>query len=173
MGSQDLEVHSQWGTAELFHEVADEWRQLCERGPCNQPFFRPEWIAASIEAFASKHRLLLITVREGGRLRAVLPLLEEKPWAPGVPFTRLRSAADVDHSPRFDLIHGGGDVEAVAHAAWRHLKNLPHWDAIELVNVPRGEQPSVYSLSRSETHFQPASSNMPRAHTSFLMDATT
>jgi CelD/BcsL family acetyltransferase involved in cellulose biosynthesis len=136
--SQGLTAKSERGTVELLDRIGDEWRQLCQEGPCDQPFFRPEWIASSIRAFASKHPVLLITVRDGNRLRAVLPLLEEKTRAYGFPVTKLRSAANPDHSPRFDFIHGQGPgIEEALEAGWNELKNH-HWEVIELVNVPEG-----------------------------------
>jgi CelD/BcsL family acetyltransferase involved in cellulose biosynthesis len=80
---------------------------------------------------------MLITVRDGSRLRAVLPLLEEKVWACGLSATKLRSAAD--HTPRFDFIHGQGpDIEEALQAGWKELRSQHHWDVIELVNVPEG-----------------------------------
>jgi CelD/BcsL family acetyltransferase involved in cellulose biosynthesis len=136
-GSPGLTAQSEQGTVELLERIGDEWRQLCQEGACNQPFFRPEWIASSIRAFASKRPVWLITVRDGGRLRAVLPLLEEKVWACGLPATKLRSAAD--HTPRFDFIHGRGPgLEEALQAGWKELKNQHQWDVIELGNVPEG-----------------------------------
>ena len=136
-GSRLLIARSERGTVELLDQIGDEWRQLCEEGACDQPFFRPEWIAASIRALATKHAVVLITVREAGRLRAVLPLLEQKVWACGIPATKLRSATD--QTPRFDFIHGQGPgIEAALLAGWKELKNQRHWDAVELVNVPDG-----------------------------------
>ena len=130
-------MRSERGTVELLDRMGDEWRQLCEEGACDQPFYRPEWIASSIRAFSSQHTVVLITVRDGSRLRAVLPLLEEKVWACGVPATKLRSAAD--QSPRFDFIHGQGPgIEEALQAGWTELKNQPHWDVVELMNVPEG-----------------------------------
>jgi CelD/BcsL family acetyltransferase involved in cellulose biosynthesis len=136
MPYSDLKVHSEWGTVELVEAIAEEWRQLCSDGPCNEPFFRPEWIAAAVRAFASQQRVLLITVRNGSRLRGVLPLLEKKGRASRVAGTRLRSASLI---PRFEFVHDGDrDLANVIRAAWQHLRNLPGWDAIELVNVPEG-----------------------------------
>jgi hypothetical protein len=136
-GSHSLIARSERGTVELLDRIGDEWRQLCQEGACDQPFFRPEWIASSIRAFASKHSVLLITVRDGSRLRAVLPLLEEKVWAYGFPARKLRSA--VDHTPRFDFIHGQGPgIEEALQAGWKELKNQHQWDLIELTNVPEG-----------------------------------
>jgi CelD/BcsL family acetyltransferase involved in cellulose biosynthesis len=136
-GSQGLTAQSERGTVELVDRIGEEWRQLCEEGACDQPFFRPEWIASSIRAFATNHRVLLITVRDGSRLRAVLPLVEEKTWRYGFPVRKLRSAAD--HTPRFDFIHGRGpDIEEALHLGWKELKDRHRWDVIELVNVPEG-----------------------------------
>ena len=52
-GSQGLRAQSERGTVELLDGVGDEWRDLCQEGACDQPFFRPEWIASSIRAFAA------------------------------------------------------------------------------------------------------------------------
>ena len=137
MTSPDLKVHSEWGAVELVEAIAEEWRQLCSDGPCNEPFFRPEWIAAAIRAFAGQQRVLLITVRNGSRLRGVLPLLETKKGRTSrVTGIRLRSASLI---PRFEFVHDvGPDLADVVRAAWQHLRNLSGWDAIELVNVPEG-----------------------------------
>jgi CelD/BcsL family acetyltransferase involved in cellulose biosynthesis len=134
--SIDLEVRSEWGTVELVEAIAEEWRLLCADGPCNQPFFRPEWIAAAIRSFAGPQRLLLITVRKQSRLRGVLPLLEKKGHVPLGAGLRLCSASLI---PRFEFVHDGGpELAQVVRAAWQHLRNLPGWNAIELLNVPAG-----------------------------------
>ncbi len=136
MTLSDLKVQSEWGTVELVEAIAEEWRQLCADGPCNEPFFRPEWIAAAIRAFGGRQRVLFITVRNGSRLRGVLPLLEKKGLSSRIIGTRLRSASLI---PRFEFVHDGdSDLADVVHAAWQHLRILPGWDAIELVNVPEG-----------------------------------
>jgi CelD/BcsL family acetyltransferase involved in cellulose biosynthesis len=140
VSASGLRAHSEWGTADLIDQIAEEWRQLCQEGPCNMPFYRPEWIAAAVRAFAAKQRILLLTVRDGSRLRAVLPLVEQKGRA-GV---RLQSANII---PRFEFVHGDmpgagpgdrPDLAEVLRAAWQHLRSLPGWDVIELINVPQG-----------------------------------
>ena len=137
--SHDLTAECQWGGLDLISEISAEWRNLCEEGPCNQPFYRPEWIAAAVQAFAPTRKILLITVRLGNRLRAVLPLWQEKSYLCGIPFTRLRSTTNLDHSCRFDVIHGAGsNLREIARATWSCLKELSGWDAIELTNVPAG-----------------------------------
>jgi CelD/BcsL family acetyltransferase involved in cellulose biosynthesis len=134
-----LSVQSLWGTVEVLDRLADEWRELCQEGACNQPFLRPEWISASIRAFGHDRRVLVVTVRESGRLRGVLPLWQEETKLLGRRVTKLSSPGSPDHSPRFDFIHGRGtDVAEVVKAAWDHLKKLPDWDVIECRNVPQG-----------------------------------
>ena len=136
-GSRGLTAHTERGTVEMLDRIGDEWRQLCKEGACDQPFFRPEWIASSIRAFAAARPVWLVTVRDGSRLRAVLPLVEEKVWACGFPARKLRHA--VDHTPRFDFIHGQDPgIEEALQAGWRELASQNLWDMIELGNVPQG-----------------------------------
>src|SRR5580698_5832935 len=104
MTLSDLKVQSEWGSVELVEAIAEEWRQLCAEGPCNEPFFRPEWIAAAIQAFGGRQRVLLITVRDGLRLRGVLPLLEKTGPSSRITGTRLHSASRI---PRFEFVHDG------------------------------------------------------------------
>ena len=132
----DLQVQSEWGTVDLVERIADEWRQLCQEGPCNEPFYRPEWIASALRAFASRQRVLLVTVRRGSRLRAVLPLVEHKGKTSSITGVRLRCANII---PRFEFIHGDEpNLPEVMQAAWQHLRQLSGWDVIELINVPQG-----------------------------------
>jgi len=143
-----FQVESKWGTVDLLHEIADEWMELCREGPCEQPFYRPEWIAAAIQAFFRHRRVLLITVRRGGRLRAVLPLVEEKGFGTG---TRLRSASMI---PRFELVHGpGAEAADAVRAAWQHLRQLRNWDVIELANVPEGGAAELLVTAAKEDSF--------------------
>ncbi len=126
------------GGVEIIERLADEWRALCAEGPCDQPFFRPEWIATYVRAFAPERKLLVLTARVGGRLRAVLPLIEEWALFHGLPVRKLRSAANV-HSCRYDLVHGAGEeVEASAHAIWQLLRQRRGWDVIQICDVPQG-----------------------------------
>jgi CelD/BcsL family acetyltransferase involved in cellulose biosynthesis len=126
------------GGVEIIERLASEWRALCLEGPCDQPFFRPEWVAAYARAFAPGKKLLALTARVDGRLRAVLPLIKEWSLFHGLPIRMLRSAANV-HSCRFDVVHGASqDVHTGSLAIWRLLKQSRGWDVIELGNAPQG-----------------------------------
>ncbi len=137
-GPKTVVVKAEPGNVELVDRLATQWRALCEEGPYDQPFYRPEWIAAFLRAFAPRKKLLLVTARTGGRLKAVLPLIEERTLFSGVPAKMLRGAYNV-HSCRFDLVRApGADGDAAVLAVWNFLKERRDWDVIELQEVPEG-----------------------------------
>jgi CelD/BcsL family acetyltransferase involved in cellulose biosynthesis len=150
-----LRVEGIWGNFKTIEGLSSEWLKLCEEGPCNEPFYRPEWIAAAIRAFAHSRKVLLITVREGTRLRAVLPLWEEKDRFLGFPFTKLHSATNPNHSCRFDIVHGDvTDTDLIVKAIWEYLRELSTWDAIELTNIPEGAAAEILvSLAQHEKYY--------------------
>ncbi len=126
------------GDVEIIEKLAEEWRKLCEEGPYDEPFYRPEWIAAHVRAFAPRKKLFVVTARLNGQLCAVLPLVKERTLFYGLPVKKLRSAAN-DHSVRFDLVHGRGcECSAAAQAIWGLLKATPNWDVLEVRNAPEG-----------------------------------
>ena len=129
-------VEGHWGGVELIERFAAEWRQLCDEGPTDQPFYRPEWVGAYVRAFAPQLRLLLVTARIAGRLQAVLPLVGERRSVAGLPVRVLRSAANV-HSSRFDLVRGPSIAgDAATGAIWQFLRACPQWDKLEFEYVP-------------------------------------
>ena len=129
------EVHC--GGAEVIDRFAAEWRTLCEQGPSEYPFYRPEWIRAHVRAFAPHSRVILITARAGGRLAAVLPLVEETGFYCGLPVRKLRGAANW-HSCRFDLVRTEGpEGDAAVLSVWESLRLLPDWHLLELSDVPQ------------------------------------
>jgi CelD/BcsL family acetyltransferase involved in cellulose biosynthesis len=125
------------GSVDVIDRIAPEWRALCVDGTHNEPFYRPEWIAAYLRAFEPQAKVVLVTVRRGGQLRAVLPLVEDKVGLFGVGATRLRGPVN-EHSNRLDLIHGDGDSEWAIATAWHALANLSGWDVIDVRHVPDG-----------------------------------
>jgi CelD/BcsL family acetyltransferase involved in cellulose biosynthesis len=127
-----LAVHSYSGGAEVVDELADEWRELCTEAAEDQPFYRPEWIRAYLRAFVPRARVLLIAVRLGGRLRLLLPLLEERGTFCKVPVRRLRVPVNF-YAGRFDAICiAGPEGEAAILAAWKYLKELRGWNLLHL-----------------------------------------
>jgi CelD/BcsL family acetyltransferase involved in cellulose biosynthesis len=135
------------GGLEVIADWADQWRSLCEDAVDDQPFYRPEWMAAHIRAFTPKAKLLLVTVIADGRLSLVLPLLEERGLFCGIPVRKLRAPVN-GHSCRFDAVQRSGPAgELAVHAAWELLRQTPGWQVLEFEGVPTGG--AVSALARA------------------------
>lgn len=134
-----LLVAAQSGSLRLIESIAPEWQKLCEAGPCNQPFYLPEWIANSMRCFAPGQHLYLITARERNELRAVLPLNQKRTSWFGLPFRVLGGPASIGYGCRFDVIRGVDTTAAeIGAAMWNHLKDSNQWDVIFFGKVPEG-----------------------------------
>ncbi len=131
-------VDAKRGGLEVVDELADEWRRLCDEGPSDQPFYRPEWIRTCFNLFAPEQKFTVITARIDGQLKAVLPLLEGWSLFCGLPARKLQGVAHGLIS-RFDLVRAAGpEGDAAVQGVWDFLKGLPSWDVIELPQVARG-----------------------------------
>jgi CelD/BcsL family acetyltransferase involved in cellulose biosynthesis len=138
LADSTVSVKAERGGVEVVDLLGDEWRRLCEEGPCQEPFCRPEWVAAYIRAFEPREKVVVLTARVGGVLQAVLPLIEKRALFYGLPVTKLRGAANA-HSCRFDMVRSAGaDGDRAVQAVWKFLKQLPGWDLIELPYVAEG-----------------------------------
>ena len=136
------------GGVELVESIADEWRELCERSAYNEPFYRPEWIAAAVRSFYPRADVLVLTAREGSRLCGVLPLVQVRRGFLGLAsWVELRSATDPRYSCRFDMVCAPGREAEIAAAFWFLLAKLPEWHCLTLTNVPEGA--SIESLVRN------------------------
>ena len=146
-GSPSMVVAAHRGGVEVVERWADEWRILCDEAVDDQPFYRPEWIAAHIRAFSPQAKIVLLTVSRQGRLLFVLPLLREWSVFSGVPLRKLRGPVN-SHSCRFDAVrHASSQGDAAVVAAWNHLQNLPGWDVLELQDLPEGSTISALALA--------------------------
>jgi CelD/BcsL family acetyltransferase involved in cellulose biosynthesis len=125
------------GGADVFTRLEAEWRRLCLTTPYDAPFHRPEVIRAYVEAFAGNSELVVITVRAGDRLVAVLPLISESTSISGIPARRLRSAGNV-HTARYDLVHVPELRQMIIPALWTGIERVRGWDVLDFSAVPRG-----------------------------------
>ena len=124
------------GGVDVIDALAHDWRALCEASPYDEPFYRPEWVRAYVEAFAPDAQVLIVTVRTRGRLVAVLPLIKETGTIGGLPARKLRSASNT-HSCRYHLVHDAAHAADAIRAVWSALCQEPGWDALEFTDVPR------------------------------------
>lgn len=144
------------GGVEVIEQWADQWRSLCDDAVDDQPFYRPEWIAAHVRAFTPEAKVRLLTVTIQGRLVALLPLLEERAIFCGIPVRRLRAPVN-GHSCRFDaVLRRGPEGEVAVKSLWDQLKATPGWDLLELEAVPTGGTISALAGIAKQDRFQAA-----------------
>jgi CelD/BcsL family acetyltransferase involved in cellulose biosynthesis len=134
---EDLSVEIHQGVAAL-DRLTPEWNELCESGPDDLPFYRPEWTRAYVRSFAPQGKLLILTVRCSGRLVAVMPLLREWRRFYGLPVQTLRSPINY-YVLAFSLVRRTEpEGEVAMRALWKHLAALGNWDMIKLSAVRVG-----------------------------------
>jgi CelD/BcsL family acetyltransferase involved in cellulose biosynthesis len=125
------------GGPDAISALAAEWVELCREGACNDPFLRPEWFAALAKHF--DYKVELVTVRDQGRLRAVLPLVSDKATIHGMPVRSMHALFNLN-TPRYGMVHGADESEkqAVIDAMWTVLMQRPSWDVLEMRLAGRG-----------------------------------
>lgn len=125
-----LEVELIQGGVEIVAKLSSEWIRICEEGPGNVPFFRPEWFSALLLNF--RERMEVITVRRNGKLRALLPLMRQRGTLHGLPVRKLQAVFN-PNTPRFDLIHGNDldDKPAIVEGLWKEIEQQKDWDVLE------------------------------------------
>ena len=161
-GSTAMLAETHRGGVEVIERWADSWRSLCAESVDDQPFYRPEWIAAHIRAFTPGAKVILLTVSCGEKLFFVLPLLQERSSLNGVPVRKLVAPVN-SHSCRFDAVrHAGPEGDAVLAAAWSHLQSLKDWDVLELSDAPEGGTISKLVALATESRYETAQVPMRR-----------
>lgn len=120
-------------------QLIAEWTELCEEGPCNDPFLRPEWFQAFVPGLNKSVRI--ITVRRKGKLRAVLPIMPSKMSLHGFRIHAVQAVYDLN-TPRFGLVHGREEAEqnAISEALWKALQKVGDWDVLEARMVNSGDR---------------------------------
>jgi len=144
----NVQVEILSGGLDLLTQLEPEWRALCEEGPYDQPFHRPELIRAYIESFVRAEELVIFAARAKKRLRAVLPLLLEHTFVAGMPVRRLRAVGNV-HTCRYDLVHAPELGDVVVPALWNAINARGGWDMLEFSGVPAGSAiPRIVQAAR-------------------------
>jgi CelD/BcsL family acetyltransferase involved in cellulose biosynthesis len=145
------------GGPEVIDQFSKEWEAMCDGNPDMEPFCRPEWTRAYCRALAPKSRLVLISARVDGELKAVLPLIEENTLFYGLPARKLTGAASFFY--RFDISGGSNpDKKAAIQAVWQALKELGHWDVIEFPQTPHGAEIETLLCAAQEEGYRTGSS---------------
>jgi CelD/BcsL family acetyltransferase involved in cellulose biosynthesis len=137
-GKPPITVDVLRGSVEVIDSLEPEWRQMCDQGPSDLPFHRPEWSRAFLTSFGQGSEAVVFAARDAEqRLVAVLPLIREWRWLVPrlVGLWKLRGTSTLDGYP-FDLVTASRDGAVdVAEALWKAIADLPGWHVLELPNV--------------------------------------
>ncbi|MFZ1701751.1 MAG: GNAT family N-acetyltransferase [Pyrinomonadaceae bacterium] len=142
------------GGVEVIAKIFAEWVALCQEGPANHPFLRPEWFTAFIKNFSPT--VMLFTFRTGGKLRAVLPLMKQREKLQDIPIRKLQAVFNLN-TQRFDLIHGADESERklIAAALWKGIRNQPGWQVVEMRLVDRDSWINDLLAEAERDHYHP------------------
>ena len=128
---------------ELEPAFIEEWRALLGRASMNKLFASPTWLRVWWQEFGGGRDLILLSVRNGGELVGVAPLMRDG--------DRLCFAGDTEICDYMDFIAAPGEEEAVLSAVLRSLGEEP-WQELILWGVPDGS-PTLEALKAASTRF--------------------
>lgn len=114
---------------EDLERLEPEWRALLPRASMNKVFASPTWLRVWWQEFGAGRDLILLSVRRGGELVGVAPLMRDN--------DRLCFAGDTEVCDYMDFIVAPGEEEAVVSAVLRSLGEEP-WQELALWAVPEG-----------------------------------
>jgi CelD/BcsL family acetyltransferase involved in cellulose biosynthesis len=114
-------------TREEIASLEESWRALLPDGGPKAVFYSPTWLRTWWEEFHGGRELLLLGVREEGRLVGVAPLMRED--------SRLLFAGDTNVCDYMDVVTVEGAEEGVLDAVLRAVGEEP-WDELVFWGVP-------------------------------------
>jgi CelD/BcsL family acetyltransferase involved in cellulose biosynthesis len=142
--SQPVDVISIYSNASGFECLRPEWEALRQQSDDQDPFLSCDWFESWWRAFGGQRKLLLVTARRHGHLRAILPMMLERTWHHGIPLRRLVAIGN-DHTPHFDLVRARDDKH-LHRSIWNHLMALrSEWDVLDF--------PRMSAESSTTDHF--------------------
>ncbi len=122
---------------EELDRLEPEWRQLLPRASLRCPFLSPTWLRVWWEEFAEGRELLLLSVRSGGELVGVAPLMRQD--------SALTFAGDTEICDYMDFTAVAGAEQAVLSAVLRSLSEEP-WQQLVLWAL-RDDSPTLKALA--------------------------
>ena len=134
-----------------FDAIGPEWDRLVERADVDPIFLSHNWFRTWLESFGQDRQLHIVTVRSGGRLVAVAPMMRSRAGVPGLKVDSVESIYN-PHTPRFDFIVDREEGAAVYEAIWRKLADGSGCGMILLAQVPDASRTTgvLEQLARNE-----------------------
>jgi len=145
---------------EEFADLAEAWNELLAEMPGANPFLAHQWLSAWIDTVGADGRPYVAVLREGQRLRAAAPLVEQRCQYYGLPATELCFIGNVT-SDRVQFLARPDDLEA-HHAIWNHLREATGWNRlVRLEEVPSDSPTAATAPAAGSRVGRESSSDLP------------
>jgi CelD/BcsL family acetyltransferase involved in cellulose biosynthesis len=90
-------------TLEGLRARAPEWNELLSRSELDVPFLSPEWVTEWWKVYGQGKEMLALFVKDGGEVKAIVPLMKVRTRFRGLPVTMI-SFIDDFHAERLGFI---------------------------------------------------------------------
>jgi hypothetical protein len=135
----------EWTSAEIFDELADEWREVLDLSPHSSPFLSAEWFKLWFAHFGQKTTLSVWTIRDAQqKLLAVVPL-----YKLGDSYHLLGNLELSDYA---DFIFDKNRTEEVTAALTEFFSGQLSWQKIELLSVPAASPTLSFLFDQNSKH---------------------
>ena len=118
-----------------FNALAPEWDRLVERWGTDRVFLSHNWFRTWWESFGADNELYVVTVRKGGELAAVAPMMRTRASIYGVRVNAIQAIYN-PHTPRYDFIVADNQNKRLYDAIWKEVLETGRADAVVLAQIP-------------------------------------
>jgi CelD/BcsL family acetyltransferase involved in cellulose biosynthesis len=133
-----IDVEIVRGNVHAIEQLAPEWDELARHAVNDFPYYHAGWMRSYLTAFEPSAETCLVCIRTGGRLDALLPLVQERGSVKGIPVKKLRLPANV-HTVRSDvLMRDTANAAEIINKIWTAFEKQLQWDVFEARDVPDG-----------------------------------
>lgn len=136
----------------VFLSLSEQWNSLLTNNPQREnPFLTHEWFRAWWEAFGPGKEMLILLVKAGTRLIAIIPLMRSRIRYHGLPI-RLLSMITNGHTNRADFVVAERHSECVRLALGFIRTHAADWDMAEFDFLP-ANSPTVAGILEHAPQF--------------------
>jgi CelD/BcsL family acetyltransferase involved in cellulose biosynthesis len=122
-----------------FNALAPEWDRLVGRWGIDRLFLSHSWFRTWWESFGAGNELYVVTVRDGGELAAVAPMMRTRASIYGVKVKTIQAIYN-PHTPRYDFIVADNQDQRFYDAIWKEVLETGKADAVILTQIPQNSQ---------------------------------
>jgi len=129
-----------------FNALAGEWDALVDQWGVDRLFLSHTWFRTWWESFGKNSELHVVTVRSGGRLVAIAPMMRSRASIYGFKVNTLHAIYN-PHTPRYDFIVANNQDARLYEVIWKKLLTDAGCDMVVLAQIPEGSK-TISSMAK-------------------------